>query len=66
LFVGYKIEAAFDLDEKFLLCEEEMKAKYLKSGKRVSVFSEFDIKRVTSESEEETIANKLTFKYFNS
>jgi hypothetical protein len=54
------------LDEKFMLCEENIKAKYLKHGKRVSVFSEFNIKRVTSDPEDETVANKLTFKYFNS
>jgi hypothetical protein len=47
LFVGYKIEASFEMDEKFILCEEQMKTKYMTSGKRVSVFSEFEIKRVT-------------------
>ncbi len=41
MFVGYKIEASFDIDEKFLLCEEQMKVKYINPGRKVSVFSEF-------------------------
>ena len=50
--MGYRIEAEFKMDEKFMLCEEEIKAKYLESGRKETVFKEFEIRRVVEQTEE--------------